>query len=137
MSLSNIRTQLASALGSIPTLRVYDNWPAVFSGEFPCAVIHPRSGNWNTTLPRRTPQINWEILILLGKQGDISQCQDTLDALIADTGSTSAIKPAIELYTYTPSTACSFARITGFRDYVAVSVNDNDYLSIKFDVFTQ
>ena len=134
MSISGIRTQIATALEVISGLKIYTTWPSNIN-QFPCVVITPVSGGWNNNLNRGTQETRWEVLLLLNQQGDVSSSQTSLDAYLDTTGAYS-IKAAIEGYTaYYPE--CNYAYVTGWRDYGDFELNKTLYLSVKFEVITR
>jgi hypothetical protein len=133
MSVSGIRTKLATALNTVSGLKAYETWPVPLPGEFPCAIILPVSGNWNINLPRSGARLKWAVTILTGIQGGVIEAQQVVDGFLAATGTTS-VKYTMEHYAY--SNEPDYVYVTGFRDYGPRVIDETAYLGATFDIET-
>ncbi len=128
MSISGIRDNIKTALGTIPGLMVYDTVPD--SLVPPCAIIIPTGGDYDLTASAGTWMPSFEIIVFVLRAGSPAEGQDSLDGYMEPTG-TSSVKAAVESGTYTGN--ASDVRISGFRDYGGRLFGATLYLAVTFD----
>lgn len=130
MSIAGIRDAMKTGLQTINALRgVYDTVPDSIN-EYPAAFILPISGDYDLDaggnwLP------NFEVTLLIRRQGDVQDAQDTIDGFIAPSGSGS-VKAAIEAADY--GSHASSVRVARFKDYGGLLFAGVTYIGCKFDV---
>lgn len=130
MSIAGDKAVIASAVNEIIPCNA--DIPAVITP--PCAIVLPRSGDWNVTLPGASPHNKYELWLLLQKGGVIEEVQSALDTYLVPTGTTVSIKAAVEAADC--SASCNFINVTGWRDYGPITLNEIVYLGVKFDIET-
>lgn len=129
MSMHGIRDAIQTGLATISGLRAYDNVPDSVN-ELPCAFPIPKTGSYDFTAGD-TYECHMEIVLLLARQGDIEEIQESLDDYIQPTGNKS-IKAAIEAADY--GAHADSVRVSGFRDYGGIEFNGAMYIGAKFDM---
>jgi hypothetical protein len=131
MSIADIRSAIATAVNIIIPCEPY--FPAVV--KIPSAFVLPKSGDWNVTLPRQIDNTKYELTVILGQQGVTEEMQARLDSYLESTNTTTSLKLAIENGSY--GTSASFVQVTGWRDYGPVTINETNYLGVKFVIETK
>jgi len=129
MSIKGIRDAIKTGLKTIDKLEAYDNAPDNINP--PCAFPIPKDGTYDFTAGN-CYELGFEILLLLGRQGDIEEVQEKLDDYLATTGSRS-IKAALEAADY--GSHADTVRVSGFRDYGGIVYNGIVYIGVKFDMY--
>lgn len=129
MSISTIRTALAANLATVTGLRT----AAVVPDDPmpPVAVVIPSRVSWDTSMGRGLDTYEFTVLVIVGRVSERS-AQNTLDAYCAASGSGS-IKTAIER-DKTLGGAAQSLRVTEMRNYNAIQIAENTYLSAEFAV---
>jgi hypothetical protein len=128
MSIEGIRDAIQTGLKTIPKLNAYDNAPDSINP--PCAFPIPKSGGYDFTAGN-CYELNFEVVLLLGRQGDLEEIQENLDDYIAPTGIKS-IKAAIEAADF--GSHADTVRVSGFRDYGGIIWGGITYIGCKFDM---
>lgn len=134
MSMSGIRTKLATALSVISSIRVYTTVPTVPSDNV-FVVVLPRNGNWNLNLPRSAAEIEWQVILYIKRGGTIEEAQTTLDGYLDTTG-TSSVKAIIENYTGY-KTDCNYAYVKSWENYGELKIGSISHLACIFTVVTR
>ena len=129
MSLVGIRDAIKTALATITGLRTYDTAPESI-GELPAAYIVPLGGSYDYDVGGNMEH-HFEVVLLVQRGGSLSEAQDSLDAYLNESGSTS-IKAAIDAASL--STHGDAIRCEGYRDYGGLEYAGQLYLGCKFDV---
>lgn len=129
MSMTTLRTGLAANLATITGLRTSATVPD--DPKPPVAVVMPQRVIWDTSMGRGLDQYEFVVLVIVGRV-DERTAQNTLDAYCAPTGA-SSIKTAIES-DRTLSGAAQSLRVTEMRNYTAIQIAENTYLSAEFAV---
>ena len=129
MSMTTLRTGLAANLATITGLRTSATVPD--DPKPPVAVVMPQRVIWDTSFARGLDQYEFVVLVIVGRV-DERTAQNTLDAYCAPTGAGS-IKTAIER-DKTLGGAANTLRVTEMRNYTAIQIAENTYLSAEFAV---
>ena len=129
MSVTTLRTNLATNLGTITGLRTAATVPP--DPKPPVAIVLPTGIAYDTAFRRGLDEYTFNVLVIVGKVDDRT-AQNTLDVYCAPTGATS-IKTAIEA-DRTLAGAAQSLRVTEMRNYSALSIAENTYLAAEFVV---
>lgn len=129
MSIAGIRDAIKTGLSTISGLRAFDTVPDSIN-ELPAAWVLPISGAYDLTAGS-TMVMQFEVTLLVNRQGSISEAQDTLDGYIAPSGSDS-VKAAIE--TANLGTHADSARVVDFHEYGGLEFGGATYIGVKFTV---
>ena len=129
MSISTIRTALAANLATITGLRT----AAVVPDDPmpPVAVVIPSRVSWDTAFARGLDTYEFTVLVIVGRVNERT-AQNNLDAYCQATGAQS-VKTAIER-DKTLGGAAQSLRVTEMRNYNAIQIAENTYLSAEFAV---
>ena len=128
-SLSDIRTGLATNLGTITGLRTSAFVPD--EPKPPIAIIFPDNISFDTAFNRGLDTYTFSIQVIVSKVSD-RNAQSNLDAYCNPDGAQS-IKAAIES-DRTLGGLIQDLRVTEVRDYRAATINENTYLTVTFVV---
>jgi len=126
-AVSDIRTALATAMGTITGLRTAATVPD--APRPPQAIVMPDRIDYDLDMVRGADRFYFTIILLVSRADDRAS-QDNLDRYI--TGAAS-IKTAIES-DRTLGGVVDTCRVTQMRNYAAVSVGEVLYLGAEFDV---
>lgn len=126
-SVSDLRTALATAMGTISGLRTSATVPD--APRPPQAMVMPDRIDYDLDMMRGADRFYFTIILLVARADDRA-AQNSLDAYI--TGA-SSIKAAIEA-DRTLGGKADTCRVTQMRNYSAVSVGEVLYLGAEFDV---
>jgi len=129
VSISTIRTALAANLATITGLRT----AAVVPDDPmpPVAVVIPSRVSWDTAFARGLDTYEFTVLVIVGRVNERT-AQNNLDAYCQATGAQS-VKTAIER-DKTLGGAAQSLRVTEMRNYNAIQIAENTYLSAEFAV---
>lgn len=129
MSLSEIRTALAANLATITGLRT----AAVVPDDPmpPVAVVIPSRVSWDTAMGRGLDTYEFTVLVIVGRVNERT-AQNKLDGYCQASGALS-VKTAIER-DKTLGGAAQSLRVTEMRNYNAIQIAENTYLSAEFAV---
>ena len=129
-SLSSIRSGIATNLGNISTLTVFGFVPD--SIEPPTAVVGVVDNiEYDTSMSRGADTYSIPVFLYVSRV-DAQDAQDTLDAFLASSGS-SSVKTQIESDVTLGGVANS-ARVVEADNYGVYSINNIDYLGCEFTV---
>ena len=129
-SLSSIRSGIATNLGNISTLTVFGFVPD--SIEPPTAVVGVVDNiEYDTSMSRGADTYTIPVFLYVSRV-DAQDAQDTLDAFLASSGS-SSVKTQIESDSTLGGVANS-ARVVEADNYGVYSINNIDYLGCEFTV---
>ena len=129
-SLSSIRSGIATNLGNISSLTVFGFVPD--SIEPPTAVVGVVDNiEYDTSMARGADTYTIPVFLYVSRV-DAQDAQDTLDAFLASTGS-SSVKTQIESDS-TLSGVANSVRVVEADNYGVYTVNDIDYLGVEFMV---
>ena len=129
-SLSSIRSGIATNLGNISSLTVFGFVPD--SIEPPTAVVGVVDNiEYDTSMSRGADTYTIPVFLYVSRV-DAQDAQDTLDAFLASSGS-SSVKTQIESDSTLGGVANS-ARVVEADNYVVYSINNIDYLGCEFTV---
>lgn len=126
-SVTDIRTALATAMGTISGLRTAATIPD--APRPPQAIVVPDRIDYDLDMARGADRFYFTIILLVSRADDRAS-QNNLDAYITGAGS---IKTAIES-DRTLGGVVNTCRVTQMRNYAAVSVGEVLYLGAEFDV---
>ena len=129
MSISAIRTGLATRLGTISGLRTSATVPD--DPKPPVAIVLPPTINYDTSMGRGLDTYEFSILVMVGRLSERT-AQASLDAYANPSGATS-IKTAIEA-DRTLGGAAQSCRVTDMRNVGPMSIAENTYLTAEFVV---
>lgn len=129
MSVSAIRTALATSLGSISGLRTSATVPD--DPKPPVAIVLPPTISYDTSMGRGLDTYEFSILVMVGRLSERT-AQASLDAYANPSGATS-IKTAIEA-DRTLGGAAQSCRVTDMRNVGPMSIAENTYLTAEFVV---
>ncbi len=129
MTIAGIRDAIKTALETITGLRAYDTVPDTVN-ELPVAWVIPRSGSYDYTVGNNMV-MQFEVTVLVSRQGSISEAQDKLDGYILPTGSGS-VKAVVDAAIL--STHAQAIRVTDFREYGGLEFGGAIYAGVKFGV---
>tara|TARA_A100001515_G_scaffold68403_1_gene54419 strand:- start:379 stop:786 length:408 start_codon:yes stop_codon:yes gene_type:complete len=129
-SLSSIRSGIATNLGNISSLTVFGFVPD--SIEPPTAVVGVVDNiEYDTSMSRGADTYSIPVFLYVSRV-DAQDAQDTLDAFLASSGS-SSVKTQIESDSTLGGVANS-ARVVEADNYGVYSINNIDYLGCEFTV---
>ena len=128
-SLSDIRTGLATNLGTITGLRTSAFVPD--EPKPPIAIIFPDNISFDTAFNRGLDTYTFSVQLIVSKVSD-RNAQSNLDAYCNPDGD-SGVKAAIES-DRTLGGLIQDLRVTEVRDYRAATINENTYLTVTFVV---
>ncbi len=128
-SITNIRSGLATRLGTITGLRTAATMPD--NPNPPIAIVIPDNINFDNAFQRGMDTLTFRIFLVVGR-ADERTAQNSLDAYCATTG-TSSIKAAIEGDKTLGGSAYN-CRVTDMRNYGSVLIGEVTYLSCEFVV---
>ena len=129
-SLSSIRSGIATNLGNISSLTVFGFVPD--SIEPPTAVVGVVDNiEYDTSMSRGADTYTIPVFLYVSRV-DAQDAQDTLDAFLASSGS-SSVKTQIESDVTLGGVANS-ARVVEADNYGVYSINNIDYLGCEFTV---
>jgi hypothetical protein len=129
-SLSSIRSGIATNLGNISSLTVFGFVPD--SIEPPTAVVGVVDNiEYDTSMSRGADTYSIPVFLYVSRV-DAQDAQDTLDAFLASSGS-SSVKTQIESDVTLGGVANS-ARVVEADNYGVYSINNIDYLGCEFTV---
>ena len=129
-SLSSIRSGIATNLGNISSLTVFGFVPD--SIEPPTAVVGVVDNiEYDTSMSRGADTYTIPVFLYVSRV-DAQDAQDTLDAFLASSGS-SSVKTQIESDSTLGGVANS-ARVVEADNYGVYSINNIDYLGCEFTV---
>ena len=128
-SVGTLRTQLATNLATISGLRTNSTMPD--NPNPPVAIVTPTSISYDDTFHRGMQTYQFIVLVIVGR-ADERTAQNSLDAFISSTGS-SSIKLAIESDKTLGGNAFD-TRVTEMRNYGQLSVGEVIYLTAEFTV---
>lgn len=128
-SVGTLRTQLATNLATISGLRTNSTMPD--NPNPPVAIVMPTSITYDDTFHRGMQTYQFIVLVIVGR-ADERTAQNSLDAFISSTGS-SSIKLAIESDKTLGGNAFD-TRVTEMRNYGQLSVGEVIYLTAEFTV---
>lgn len=129
MSVSAIRTALATSLGSISGLRTSATVPD--DPKPPVAIVLPPTISYDTSMGRGLDTYEFSILVMVGRLSERT-AQASLDAYANPSGAAS-IKTAIEA-DRTLGGAAQSCRVTDMRNVGPMSIAENTYLTAEFVV---
>lgn len=128
-SISDIRTGLATALGTISGLRTTTETPDTITP--PVAIINVSNVIFDTTFARGLDEYNFVVTLIVGRVGERS-AQRLLDSYVSSTGS-SSVKLAVEL-DRTLGGKCDTLRVSEMRNYGQTVIGEITYLAAEFNV---
>lgn len=127
MNLADVMDEVATAVGTIPTLRVFPYWTDRLTP--PAAVVTwPDTYDYDETLARGADRVVISLLVTVGRVEQRS-ARDQL-AQYADGSGAASVKAAVEAHT---PTAYSSARVQSV-EFGTVSVAAILYLSATFNI---
>ena len=127
-SLSSIRSGIATNLGNISSLTVFGFVPD--SIEPPTAVVGVVDNiEYDTSMARGADTYTIPVFLYVSRV-DAQDAQDTLDAFLASTGS-SSVKTQIESDS-TLSGVANSVRVVEADNYGVYTINNIDYLGVEF-----
>lgn len=127
MSMSSLRSGIATRLDTIPGLHVYDYQPDTIRP--PVAFVVPDRIEYDTNNNRGLDNYFFTINLIVSRADDRS-AQSKLDTFAVGTAS---VKAAVEA-DRTLGGAANTCRVAEMRNYQAVIVNDVPYLSCQFEL---
>ena len=129
-SLTSIRNGIGTNLGNISSLIVYNYVPD--SVEPPTAIVGVvQSIEYDTSMARGSDTYTIPIFLYMSRV-DAQDSQETLDAYLASSGS-SSVKAQVESDQTLDGTAQS-CRVVEANNYGVYTVNNIDYLGVEFEV---
>lgn len=128
-SITNIRTNLATRLGTITGLRTAATMPDLPNP--PIAVVTPVSVTYDNAFQRGMNTYSFNVTLIVGR-ADERTAQNSLDAFVSSTG-TKSIKLAIE-GDKTLAGAVFDTRVVEMRTYGALSYGEIVYIAAEFTV---
>jgi len=131
-SISGIRAALAAALDGVGGLKAYAEWP--LSMQVPCVVVQTGRILYGETMGGGyTPR--FDLFLLANPQQSAPQQQDSLDAALMPTGS-SSLAGAIDSDPTLGGLDLT-ARVVGARDYgkvINIRGSNSEYASVTIEV---
>jgi hypothetical protein len=109
MTIANIRAKMADAVTLVTGLTCLPNVPSVIHP--PVAILKPTAGNWDLTLPRVAPEINWDLILIVPAAMLVEEAQTQLDSYLEG----DQLKDAIQGADYLPD--ANYARVIRWRSY--------------------
>jgi hypothetical protein len=128
-SITDLRTALATRLGTIAGLRTSIEMPETISP--PIAVINLQNVEFDKAFSRGLDTYNFVITVIVGRVGERS-AQRLLDSYVSSTGA-SSVKLAVEL-DRTLGGKCDTLRVTDMRNYGSIVIGEITYLAAEFNV---
>ena len=128
-SITELRTGIATNLSSITGLRNSATIPD--DPKPPIAVVQPNSIQFDTSFGRGLDTYEFTVTVIVGRVDDRT-AQNTLDGFCNPSGPLS-VKTAIER-DKTLGGAANTLRVTEMRNYTAIQIAENTYLSAEFAV---
>ena len=128
-SITNLRTGLATRLGTISGLRTTTETPDTVSP--PIAIINVANVSYDRTFQRGLDEYNFVITVIVGRVGERS-AQRLLDSYVSTTGA-SSVKLAVES-DKTLGGNCDSLRVTDMRNYGSLVIGEITYLAAEFNV---
>lgn len=128
MSVTAIRTGIATNMSSIPGLRVYAEIPD--NPAMPCAVVTLQSVTYDRSFQRGLTEYELLVTVIFGRIATL-QAQRALDSIIS-TGATS-LKAAVES-DKTLGGAAFDTHLSAMTNVASVTIGDMTYLSADFAV---
>lgn len=128
-TISDIRTGLATTIGSIKGLRTAAVIPE--DPKPPIAVVLAPTISYDTAFGRGMDSYSFTVMVIVGRVSDRT-AQATLDAYCNPVGAFS-VKAAIHSDP-TLDGSCQNARVTEMTNYGSVTIGDVEYLSAEFTV---
>jgi len=128
-TITDIRTALASQLGTIRGLRVEASVPD--QPKPPTAVILPQGIRFDVAMGRGTDEYDFSIIVIVGRVSDRTS-QSMLDSFCNSTG-VQSVKACV-VSDPTLGGVVQSARVTDMQNYGALTVGDTEYLSAQFAV---
>jgi hypothetical protein len=128
-TITEIRTALASQLGTIRGLRVEASVPD--QPKPPTAVVIPQGIRFDVAMGRGTDEYDFSIIVIVGRVSDRTS-QASMDSFCNSVG-TQSIKACV-VSDPTLGGVVQSARVTDMQNYGALTVGDTEYLSAQFAV---
>ena len=129
MTVTGMRTALATNLGTISGIRTYADIPD--NPMMPAAVVQLQSVSYDQAFQRGLTEYNFVVTVIFGRVAT-SQAQQSMDKLIDDGGNRS-IKTAIESDKTLDDNAFD-VRVTDMTNITSITIGDITYLSADFAV---
>ena len=129
MTVTGMRTALATNLGTISGIRTYADIPD--NPMMPAAVVQLRDVVYNLAMQRGLTEYNFVVTVVFGRVAT-SQAQRSMDQLIDDGGGRS-VKSAIESDKTLNGNAFD-TRVTEMTNITSITIGDITYLSADFAV---
>ncbi len=132
MSLSNIRTKIDTALGTISGLNHAPKVPSVVTPPFAFPALKPTDPvTYDFTAQNTTLVYHFYIEVLVMKGAIIEQAQDDLDPYLQNAGS-SSVKTAMESITW--GTDADICRVMGVSNYGPAMYGGVEYLGARLNL---
>ena len=129
MTVTGMRTALATNLGTISGIRTYSDIPD--NPMMPAAVVQLQSTSYDQAFQRGLTEYNYVVTVIFGRVAT-SSAQRSMDQLIDDDGGRS-IKTAIESDKTLDGNAFD-VRVTEMTNITSITIGDITYLSADFAV---
>ena len=129
MTVTGMRTSLATNLGTISGIRTYSDIPD--NPMMPAAVVQLQSTSYDQAFQRGLTEYNYVVTVIFGRVAT-SSAQRSMDQLIDDDGGRS-IKTAIESDKTLDGNAFD-VRVTEMTNITSITIGDITYLSADFAV---
>lgn len=129
MSITQLRTAIATNLATIPGLRTSATIPD--APNPPIALVEPTTIQFDTVMNRGLDLYNFKVTVIVGRVSDRSS-QNNLDAYCSGSG-TYSVKSAIES-DRTLGGKANDLRVTGLSSYGSITIADVTYLAAEFAV---
>lgn len=129
MTVTGMRTALATNLGTISGIRTYSDIPD--NPMMPAAVVGLQSVDYNQAMARGLTEYNFVVTVIFGRVAT-SAAQRSMDQLIDDGGGRS-IKTAIESDKTLDGNAFD-TRVGEMTNITSITIGDITYLSADFAV---
>lgn len=128
MSLADIRDGLATNLGTIAGIRVYEEVPD--NPALPCAVIDLDTVTYDVAFQRGATEYTFIVNCVVTRT-TVRRAQRKLDEFIDD--GAKSVKTAIESDS-TLGGAAFDVRVTAVRDIAPITIGDINYMAVDFTV---
>jgi hypothetical protein len=129
VTITGMRTALATNLGTISGIRTYADIPD--NPMMPAAVVQLQSVSYNQAMARGLTEYNFVVTVIFGRVAT-SSAQRAMDQLIDDQGGRS-IKTAIESDKTLNNNAFD-VRVSEMTNITSITIGDITYLSADFAV---
>jgi hypothetical protein len=129
MTVTGMRTALASNLGTISGIRTYADIPD--NPMMPAAVVQLESVSYDQAMQRGLTEYRFLVTVIFGRVAT-SQAQRSMDQLIDDGGGRS-VKSAVESDKTLNGNAFD-VRVSEMTNITAITIGDITYLSADFAV---